>query len=61
MKCSDEGKCSVDSKKDDGLRCPDCGCMHLPVWYTRKRPDRIVRKRICRHCGRHVVTYERIG
>ena len=43
-----------------GLECPKCGCRHLPVWYTRKRPGHILRVRKCRHCERRVATRERI-
>ena len=42
-----------------GLRCTRCSCGHLPVLYTRPMPyDRIKRVRLCRNCGRRVVTYE---
>lgn len=43
-----------------GLECPKCGCRHLPVSYTRKRPGHILRVRRCRHCGRRVATRERV-
>jgi len=47
-------------QEENGLRCRSCGCRHLPVLETRKRPGgRIVRRRICRHCGRRMLTYER--
>lgn len=42
-----------------GVRCPDCGCGHLPVWQTRPLPGgRVRRVRICRNCGRRVSTTE---
>jgi len=44
---------------DDGLRCPDCNCGHLYVIYTRRRRDKIIRQRECRHCGRRINTIER--
>ena len=44
--------------KPPGLECPDCGCAHLPVHYTRKRNGHILRVRLCRHCGRRIVTRE---
>ena len=45
---------------DKGLRCPDCGCRDLRVYYTRPLPlARIRRVRKCRNCGRRVVTTER--
>ena len=43
-----------------GLRCPACGCAHLPVLYTRQRPGHVLRIRACRHCGRRVTTRERL-
>jgi len=43
------------------LACPACGCRHLPVYRTQQRPGYIVRQRICRHCGRRIITRETIG
>jgi len=43
-----------------GVACSRCGCRHLPVYYTRHRPDgSIMRRRQCRNCGRMVTTYEK--
>jgi transcriptional regulator NrdR family protein len=47
----------VESK---GLICPQCGCRHFYVVYTRPRAGKIVRRKRCRNCGRHVLTYERV-
>jgi transcriptional regulator NrdR family protein len=44
-----------------GLECPRCGCRHFRVIYTRPRNGSILRRKECRHCGRRVVTRERIG
>ncbi len=45
-----------------GLVCPRCGCEHFRVVYTRRAPGgKIVRSRECRHCGRRVITYERVA
>jgi len=44
-----------------GLVCPECGCRDLRAYYTRAKRDHILRKRICRHCGREVLTRERIS
>lgn len=45
-----------------GLECPDCGCMHFRVLYTRRAwGGRLLRRRTCRHCGRRVTTYERLS
>ena len=42
-----------------GLVCPDCGCAHFRVLYTRRAwGGRLLRRRECRHCGRRVTTYE---
>ena len=42
-----------------GLVCPDCGCQHFRVVYTRKAArGRIMRRRECRHCGRRFTTIE---
>ena len=43
-----------------GLICPACGCRHLPVLYTRQQPRHVQRVRKCRHCGRRVVTREKL-
>jgi transcriptional regulator NrdR family protein len=52
---------SQSEERPGGLRCPRCACPHLPVLYTRYRPQKIVRVRKCRHCGRRMITYETIG
>jgi len=53
-----EGKVGTEAR---GLRCPKCGCGHFRVIYTRSAwGGRIVRRRECRHCGRRVVTTERV-
>lgn len=45
-----------------GLRCPRCGCQHFRVVYTRHaRGGKIMRNRECRHCGKRVITYERVA
>jgi len=44
---------------DYGIGCPDCGCKHHETKYTRKRAKgRVIRRRICRNCGREFSTYE---
>lgn len=48
------------NQRNTGLECPKCGCRELRAYYTRKRPGHILRKRICRHCGREVTTHEKI-
>ena len=45
-----------------GLVCRHCGCKHFRVIYTRPAwGGRILRRRECRHCGRRMTTWERIG
>jgi len=48
-----------DDRTPAGVRCPDCGCAHLFVIYTRPRKYGILRCRECRHCGRRIITHER--
>lgn len=43
-----------------GLECPQCGCRHFRVGYTRPRRGHILRRRICRHCGRVILTREQV-
>ena len=44
-----------------GLRCPSCGCRHLVATTTVQQFDEAKRYRKCRHCGKRVRTFERIG
>lgn len=46
--------------RTEGIRCPSCGCGHLPALYTRHHGNRTVRVRLCRHCGRRVTTTEKV-
>ena len=41
-----------------GIRCPGCSGQHAPVYYTRHRENRTVRKRICANCGKRFITTE---
>ena len=47
-------------KATPGLVCPACGCRHFYVLYTRPRDGKIVRRKECRHCGRRVLTTEKL-
>jgi transcriptional regulator NrdR family protein len=48
-------------EKKRGLVCPKCACENFRVVYTRRALEgRIVRNRECRHCGRRIMTYERV-
>jgi len=52
------GKCEPDR----GLECPHCGCRHFYTTHTEPlRDGRIRRRKVCRHCGRKIVTYETAG
>ena len=53
-------KPAPETPQTEGLESPACGCRHLPVLYTRRHPKRVKRVRECRHCGRRIVSYERI-
>jgi transcriptional regulator NrdR family protein len=48
------------ASESKGLTCPQCGCRHFYVVYTRPRAGKIVRRKECRHCGRRVTTTERV-
>ncbi len=47
-------------KRDEvGIRCPRCGCRHFKTSHTEPlRDGRIRRRKVCRHCGHKVVTFE---
>jgi hypothetical protein len=56
---SAEGHLAESPAEAKGLRCPACGCGHMPVLYTRQRfRGKIARVRRCRHCGKRTTTYE---
>lgn len=45
-----------------GLRCPKCHCTDLRVLWVRGEMDGSkVRKRICRNCGKGVLTRETVA
>lgn len=48
-----------DEADEMGPECRRCGCVDLPVYYTRKRAGKIVRRRICANCGQGMTTVER--
>ena len=55
------GEPQVTADSDAGIRCPDCACAHFTVWRTRPMPRGIRRERICRNCGRKVITTEKMA
>ncbi len=49
------------SRLPRGLECPRCGCRHFFTTHTEPlRDGRIRRRRLCRYCGRRIVTYEAV-
>lgn len=49
------------TRDEPGIRCPRCGCRHFYTTNTEPlRDGRIRRRKVCRHCGRKVVTFETI-
>lgn len=49
-----------DKKDKEGYRCPKCDCKHFLSGWTRHRRKSTVRSRVCRNCGRRVITVEKI-
>lgn len=44
---------------DRGISCPKCGCRHFYTTHTEPlRDGRVRRRKVCRYCGRRIVTYE---
>ena len=56
-----DAEAELEAAVNQGLTCPSCHCDVMPVYYTRRRGNRILRRRKCHNCGRLVTTYERIG
>lgn len=63
MKAQPPTSTPADKSEDQrGLVCPKCGCAHFRVIYTRRAlGGKVVRNRECRHCGRRVITHERVA
>ncbi len=52
-------KRTPSSRNDVGIACPTCGCRHFHVTHTEPlRDGRIRRRKVCRYCGRKMLTYE---
>ncbi len=48
--------------RDGGLVCRKCGCRHFLTQRTEPASlGRIRRRKVCRHCGQVITTYEREG
>ncbi len=41
-----------------GLVCPKCECRHFETTHTERLDGRIRRRRVCRHCGHKLTTFE---
>ena len=52
---------TAENETAKGLVCPKCGCRHLLVVYTRPKLEHVLRVRACRHCGKRMMTRERLG
>ncbi len=47
------------TRNERGIMCPRCGCRHFKTTHTEPlRDGRIRRRKVCRHCGRKIVTFE---
>ncbi len=47
------------SSPQRGIECSQCGCRHFYTTHTEPlRDGRIRRRKVCRHCGRKMVTFE---
>lgn len=42
-----------------GVACPSCGCYDTRVYRTVRFDNGFRRVRVCRHCGRKILTRER--
>jgi transcriptional regulator NrdR family protein len=51
---------STPPQSPAGIVCPGCGCADFRRCYTRQIPGGTRRVRECRHCGRRIVTVERL-
>jgi transcriptional regulator NrdR family protein len=47
------------NRDERGIACPQCGCRHFDTTHTEPlRDGRIRRRKVCRYCGRKVLTFE---
>jgi len=49
-----------EPKQPESVACTRCGCCDLRVFRTRHKPNRIIRERLCRHCGKRILTTEHV-
>lgn len=50
----------TNDDRNTGVRCPKCGCPHLPAFETRRMGSWTVRRRRCRNCAHIVTTREQL-
>jgi len=51
-----QGRGTID---DRGISCPKCGCRHFFTTHTEPlRDGRVRRRKVCRYCGRKILTFE---
>ena len=43
-----------------GLECPACGCVDLKTTHTERLRRCTRRRKVCRHCGKRIVSTERL-
>lgn len=55
---AEESKDSDDGEQVQGIRCSACWCRHFYVTHTNRVGRRIKRRRICRNCGKPLITWE---
>lgn len=58
---SDRRTFQLPGSREGGVKCPNCGCRHMPVWATRNEANRIKRIRRCRNCPTEIITYEMLS
>jgi DNA-directed RNA polymerase subunit RPC12/RpoP len=50
-----------DKNEDRGISCPMCGCRHFYTTHTEPlRDGRVRRRKVCRYCGRKILTFESV-
>jgi DNA-directed RNA polymerase subunit RPC12/RpoP len=50
----------LQNRDGKGLTCGKCGCRDFRTPHTRRMRDGIMRERACRHCGKVILTKERV-
>lgn len=51
----------ADQQDERGLVCSRCGCRRFEVYYVRQtKRQSIIRRRRCEHCGKLILTVEKV-